>query len=194
MSITPVSTPEFEFPLGIYECVKLALMDDNNLEQFSLYAGLDHNMVADVRKCSLDAKDIELSKTSDRERFGTGEYTKWYSKDRVPFALYHDPTQELAGLVWCGEKELPHPDRAPHVTKPWVTIAYRTYPNFRGRHLLIPFLLFALAEYRAQLPCHFWAATTAANEASKVVAQRCGLVLDPLQSTEARLVFVESVY
>lgn len=126
--------------------------------------GLTREMVAKLKERSIDRSDQELQEnTSDRTRFGTGEYESWFSKGRFPFVLT-DGEGLLAALIWIGPKPFPLESGMP--AGAWDTIAFRSYPPYRGQGIMTPFSRFVLTTYREINPGRaIWLATDRTNEA-----------------------------
>jgi RimJ/RimL family protein N-acetyltransferase len=184
-------------PLPVYETVPLGEMTGKTGEAFRIVAGLDHDLVRQLREKSLDESDTELMQnTSDRERFGLGSYDEWYAKGRVPFALVHAGSGNLAALIWFGPKPLGRrslkhlsPEERARESESvkeagvWHTVVYRSYHPYRGAGLMKKFMRFALDAYRAAFPdARIWAGIEAANEASIGFARSFGLEVDEKQS------------
>lgn len=181
-----------QFPLPIYTSVPIARAVAKDKEVFEIVAGLDPRLVKALQEHSLDANDEALKVTSDRERFGEGSYEDWYKKGRVPFALVHSESGQLAALSWFGPKPL---GRKPlkHLSEQergqderklesggWHTISYRSYPPFRGRGLMKSFVAFAMAEYASYYPgAKFWEGVDNANPASAALATSLGFRPEP---------------
>lgn len=187
------------FPLPIYETASLGRMTGRDGREFEILAGLDRDVVEQLRAKSLDETDTEIQRnTSDRERFGEGSYEVWYKKDRTPFALVTSDTRELAALVWfgpkpLGRKSLKHlsaeekaQDERAMDAGEWHTIVYRSYPPFRGTGIMKQFTTTALEAYRSAFPrARFWAGIHAENPASIGFAQSLGFVIDEARSDPA---------
>ena len=176
-----------QLPLPLYSAVRVGEASSGGGEIFSLYIGLDKNVVAKLKKLSLDPTDIELdANTSDRKRFGEGSYEDWYAKKRVPFALVHEKTGALAALAWygpkpLGRKSLKHlsdTERALEGAQKedvWHTIVFRSYPPFRGKGLMRDFILTTMDIYRHYFPeAKLWAGIQDINPASIALAERLG--------------------
>lgn len=170
-------------------------------ERFRFVAGLDGGLVAQLKKYSLDMSDEELqAHTSDHARFGTGSYEEWYAKDRVPFALIHEATGDLAALAWfgpkpLGRKSLKHlsaEERSREMESvkeagEWHTIVYRAYRPYRGQGLMKQFVRACMDAYKAAFPkARLWAGVDADNEASIGLASALGFVIDEEQSDRAQ--------
>ncbi len=192
MSISKhASAYNLHFPLDLYHSVPVAELISRDNVYFEIYVGLDEKMVGELQKHSLDDSDEELKVTSDRERFGIGSYVQWYEKGRVPFALVHSATRELAAISWFGPKAL---GRKPlkHLSETerlqderelevddWHTVTYRSYKPFRGKGLMKEFVGFTLDEYAARYPgARFWEGVNSDNPASIALAEKLGFHID----------------
>lgn len=135
------------FPLPIYNEINIADAIGKDGDNFSVFLGLDKKMVAQLKVLSLDQNDTEIQKnTSDSKRFGVGSYEDWYKKNRTPFALVHEKTNKLAALVWFG------PEPLVGERGNWHTVAWRSYPSFRGKGLMKEFTKFAMNIYSKNIP------------------------------------------
>ena len=175
-------------PIPIYTAIRIGSMRGNEGESFSVFAGLDVDMVAQLKAYSLDLGDEEIQKnTSDRARFGEGSYQEWYGKDRVPYALVEEKTGTLAALAWfgpkpLGRKSLKHlseedrkQDERQMDSGGWHTIVYRAYSPYRGKGLMKVFVRFAMDSYRTLYPdSKIWAGIYADNPASRGLAEKLG--------------------
>lgn len=189
MEITSKENIKLKFPLPIYDTVLIgnAVADDG--ESFSMFVGLDKDMVAQLRNLSVDESDTELQKnTSDFKRFGVGFYKDWYRNKRTPFVLVKDDTKELAAIVWfgpkpLGRKSLKHLSEKELLvnestldTENWYTISYRCYPHFRGKGLTKKFVIFATDIYTKNTShIKLWAGINDENAASVTLAESLGL-------------------
>jgi hypothetical protein len=179
-------------------------MEGRTGEAFTLYLGLDKGMVAQLKERSLDASDTEIqNNTSDRKRFGEGSYEEWYAKDRVPFALIHEKTGALAAVVWFGPKPLGRKSlkylSAEELAREgkddadnWHTLAYRSYPPFRGTGLMRVFIEHAMDVYRMHFPhAHFWTIVDAKNAGSVALSTKLGFTPLEEKSDETSVVMVK---
>lgn len=153
-----------------------------------MYAGLDEDLVAQLKKYSLNTSDGELQKTSDLMRFGAGSYADWYaSKERTMFALVEEGSGTLAALAWFGPKPLGRKsmkhlseeerarDERAMDSGAWHTIVYRSYPPFRGTGLMTSFLVYVMDVYLKCYPgSKLWAGIYADNPASIGFATKLG--------------------
>lgn len=179
-------------PIPVYEQIEIGRMEGKDGEQFSLCVGLNREMVRKLQEKSLDVTDTDIqNNTSDRERFGEGSYEEWFSKDRVPFALVHITTGQLAALAWfgpkpVGRKSLKHlsaeerlQDERDMDAELWHTIVYRSYRPFRGVGLMKVFTQFTIDMYKTWFPeAKLWAGIHSENPASLGLMQALGFVID----------------
>lgn len=161
-----------ELPLPVYEMHEIGKADAAG-QLFFIYAGLSKELADELKTRSLDDSDKEIQRmTSDRRRFGEGSYDAWYAKSRNPFALV-DQSGHLAALAWLGPEQPP-----PHAqlgAAEWHTIAYRSYPPYRGRGVMKSFVTFALNSYAKRSPnARIWAGIHAENKASQSLSLGLG--------------------
>ncbi len=176
MAQVPVTTiaplPHLPLPLyGTHMCAEMTL------EQFGecdVYVGLDRGMVDQLILRTEDTSDEALARTSDHTRFSDHHmYETWYAKNRSPFALIHRESGDLMALVWTGQK-IPNESR----TDLTHTLAYRSYPPYRGGGFMTSFASYILKEYRAQNPNHhFWVCIATENLASQKLAEKLGFTI-----------------
>ena len=178
-------------PLSLFESRIIGTMKSEDGETFSITIGLNQEIVNQLKERSLDTTDEDLQKnTSDYQRFGTGSYEEWYAKDRTPFALVNQKGS-LAALAWFGPKPLGRKSLR-HLSDVelkkeneqekgvWHTIVYRSYAPYRGKKLMVPFMRFAIGEYKKQYPeAKLWAGVSTDNVGSLALAQRLGFKVDP---------------
>lgn len=182
------ATEALKLPIPLYQMILMGTLKSRDGELFSIVAGLDEGLVAQLKAYSLDESDREIQdNTSDRARFGEGSYEAWYGKDRVPFALVHDESGKLAALAWFGPKPLGRKSLK-HLTEAeraqdeksldadgWHTIVWRAYQPYRGKGLMTAFVRFAMDQYMAQYPGEkIWAGIYAENPASIALAEKLG--------------------
>jgi len=191
MSIDIRKRPEadsLKLPIPLYVSVPIADADKDG-ERFLLVAGLSTAQVVELKAHSLDEGDSDIqSQTSDRKRFGEGSYEVWYAKNRIPFALVHEPSAvsglrarpgKLAALAWFGPEMF---EGAPALPpgKEWHTVAYRSYVPFRGKGLMKGFARFTMGIYLACRPeAVLWAGIHADNAASIGLAEALGFRAHP---------------
>ncbi len=158
------------FPLPIYKTIKIGEAASKDGNSFSIFVGLNEKMVAQLKVLSLDKSDVEIQKnTSDKKRFGEQSYEDWYKKNRTPFVLVHTATNALAALVWFGPEPLEKKEGN------WHTVAWRSYPSFRGRGLMKEFAKFTMEIYASKIPdVKFWAVIKKENAGSIGFAQAIG--------------------
>ncbi len=186
LSLTQVASLD-RLPLRLHERTLLAKATDDG-RTFSLVAGLDTDLIGQLKKYSLNLEDTELQKTSDYMRFGEGSYDEWYgSKERTMFALVDDRNGKLAALAWFGPKPLGRKsmkhlseeerarDESAMDSGAWHTIVYRSYPPYRGTGLMTSFLNYVMDAYARCYPgSKLWAGIFAANPASLGFAKKLG--------------------
>lgn len=193
MQITPRDNVEdFSLPLPIYKSIHMADAVNENGEQFKIFVGMDKKMVIELKKLSSDETDTELQKnTSDFKRFYEEGYQKWYKKGRTPFALMHNRTNNLAGIIWLGPKLLGRKSRK-HLSakqlmedeskldaRNWHTISYRSYLPFRGKGLMGSFGKFVVDFYLKKFPnIKLWTSTNNENTTGTAYASSLGFKLN----------------
>ena len=178
---------EFSLPLPIYQSVQVGELTSKDGSFFRIVAGLDKNLVGQLKVKSLDETDIDIqSHTSDRKRFGEGSYEEWHAKERTPFALVEDKTGTLAALAWIGPKPLGRKslkylsetelkEEANQKKGEWHTLVYRSYAPFRGKGLMTAFLIQVIGIYAQQYPtAKLWVGMSAENVASTALATKLG--------------------
>jgi|SRR3989344_1861526 len=207
MKIIPKSNLKLPtFPLPVYNSIKIAKAT-GDMGKFSIYIGLDKKRVKELKKLSSDKNDADLQKnTSDLKRFGLGSYEKWYKKNRTPFALVHDDTNSLAGLIWFGPKLLGRKSLKHLSSKElteeynpyegiWHTISYRSYPQFRGKGLMKDFGIFVMDIYLKKFPgIKLWNSNNAENNAGTAYALSLGFKLNEKLSDREENWFVMVKY
>ncbi len=184
--------------MKIFKKTKIGQIYSKDGDKFFIFAGLDKKLVAELKALSLNKKDKELQKnTGDLKRFGLGSYSEWYKKNRTPFALVHEKTGALAGLVWfgpkaLGEKSIKYGIEGKKVKKEskkntWHTIAYRAYPPFRGKGITKKFTAFATDVYMKNFPnIKVWAGIDDRNKASQKLSEGLGFkTLEKLSDKKA---------
>ncbi len=137
---------KISLPLPIYHAIHLADTVNKDGDNFIIIVGIDEKLISQLKILSMDSSDMELQKnTSDFKRFGLGKYEDWYKKNRTPFVLVHRDTNALAALVWFG----PEPLRLREGN--WHTVAWRSYPSFRGKGMTGDFTKFVFDFYIKQV-------------------------------------------
>ncbi len=146
-------------PLPIYSSKEIAQIHMPDGATLSVHIGLTEKMAAALKAHALDDTDEELQgNTSDRRRFGEGSYEAWYAKERYPFVLV-DEHEALAAIIWFGPEK--HPQGEPGN---WNTVAFRSYPPYRGKGIMKPFSMFVIQKYLALMPnARIWLETGAHN-------------------------------
>ncbi len=173
-------------PIPIYEKVKIGTLQSRDGQTFTVFAGADQDMAAQVRTYSLDTNDSAIQdNTSDFKRFGEGSYEEWYSKDRTPFSLLHE-SGKLAAFVWFGPKPLGRKslkylskeEQALELQQKenvWHTLVYRSYAPFRGIGIMGEFVHFAVQKYLEVHPnVKLWTGMNASNAASIALSEKLG--------------------
>ena len=171
------------FPLPIYHTRNIAEAISKEGDFFSIFVGLDKEKVSQLEKLSLDENDMEVQKnTSDKKRFGNKSYENWYKKNRIPFALIHSATNSLAALIWFG------PESLNRKSENWHTVAWRSYPSFRGKGLMKEFAKFAMDIYSKKISnAKFWITVKKENIGSIKLAKFLGF--HELENTPASNVY-----
>ena len=186
-------------PIPLYSSSRVGSLRSRDGQVFAIFAGLDRQLVAQLKEKSLDESDLEIqNNTSDRARFGEGSYESWYEKGRVPFALV-DASRNLAALTWfgpkpLGRKSLKHlsaeersQDERLLDAGDWHTVVYRAYEPYRGKGLMKAFLKSTMDLYRTAYPqSKIWAGIYADNPASIGLVTKLGFTkLDPPDGPES---------
>lgn len=150
---------DVSLPLPIYSSKEIARMHMPEGTLLSAHIGLTENMAATLKAYALDDTDEELQgNTSDRRRFGEGSYEEWYAKERYPFVLVDDKGA-LAAIIWFGPEKHPHGEPGN-----WNTVAFRSYPPYRGKGIMKPFSMFVIQKYLAMKQgSRIWLETGAHN-------------------------------
>ncbi len=182
-----ISHQELRLPIPLYAMFHIADAISSDKANFFVVAGLDENLVAQLKKYSLDDADTDLQEnTSDKKRFGEGSYEEWYAKKRIPFALVNAKTGTLAALAWFGPKplgersmkHLSEEEREEAKKKDagdWHTISFRCYGPYRGKGLMTAFTRFAMERYEKAFPkARLWTVANAHNKASSALAEKLG--------------------
>ncbi|OGI45569.1 hypothetical protein A2121_03225 [Candidatus Nomurabacteria bacterium GWB1_40_6] len=188
MKITPKNkSQKFSLPLKIFESVHIADAISKDGEEFSIFVGLEKRYVEQLKKLSLDEKDLDLQKnTRDRKRFGENPYEDWYGKNRTPFCLIHKQTDALAALVWLGPEPLFSGENN------WHTIGWRSYGAFRGKGIMKNFTQFAIDVYTRNFPdITIWCAIKRGNAGSSNLATTLGFQISEETSDDASLVMIK---
>jgi hypothetical protein len=136
------------------------------------------------------------------QRFGKGSYEDWYSKGRVPFALVHRSSGALAALVWFGPKPLgrksikhlseeERKDEYKAAGGNWHTIAFRSYPPFRGTGVMTDFVKTATAVYQKYFPdAKLWTSNARSNASSVALSEKLGYKADESLSDSTTVTMV----
>jgi len=190
------------FPLPLFESIAIADVEHDG-ERFSIVAGLTETEVAQIKTYALDESDAQLAMTSDRKRFGEGEYQTWYRKERTPFALVHNKSGTVAALAWFGPKPLgrksmkylsaeeQQQDETTLESGNWHTISYRSYGDFRGKGLMKGFLNYVMDVYSSVIPeVQIWAIVDINNPASAALARKIGFEKSEEHSDDDHIVMI----
>lgn len=167
--------PEISLPLPLFQSFILADGICKLGDEFDVYIGLEKKYALQLKKLSQDEGDVDLQNyTGDKARFVEGTYEDWYKQSRTVFALVHKQTDVLAALMWFGPKSLGrksmkfeqevNADSKDDSENDWHTIAFRSYPPFRGRGVMKNFSKFAIDIYKKHFPkSMFWTGTDDRN-------------------------------
>ena len=177
----------FSFPIAIYQSMPIGDIDGRDGTHFILYAGMSKEHAAQLKVFSMDDTDVDLqNNTSDRKRFGEGSYEGWYAHNRTPFSVVDTATNKLAALIWFGPKAIGtksmrnlSDDAQENVmdadTGTEHTIAYRSYPPYRGAGIMKKAVNEATEAYQAVFPeAVIWAIIDEKNESSMGFAGALG--------------------
>lgn len=188
IAIEPDKLPP-QVPLSVFEKSSIGSAE-NNGETFDIYIGLDADQATQLREYSLNTADAALQQnTSDFLRFGQEGYEAWHSKGRVPFALVHRETGALAAFVWFGPKalgkksmrhlsEIERAEANPPADE-WHTIAFRSYPPFRGTGIMRKFVDAATDVYMHYYPgAKLWTSNSRDNLSSVALSEKLGYKTD----------------
>ncbi len=180
--------PDPRLPLPLYEECIVGRLQMPDGSAYVIQAGLGHHLIAELQAHSRDESDTELqSQTSDRKRFVEGSYEKWYAKERTPFALIAR-NGSLAALIWFGPEAYPESGASDH----WDTIAFRSYPPYRGKRLMTPFSRSILDMHHRIFPeRRLWLETNPGNAAGTALYKKLGFT-EVLRPDCERLLMVQS--
>ena len=120
---------------------------DDALKPFCEYIaiGSDSNLENQLVQKSQQENIAKFTPNDFAKRFGSIEMLKkWQSKGRKLFWLL-GPGQDLAGIIWYGEDELPF--ELDGDEKPNETFAIRIYEGYNGKGLSNPFMTQSLKVY-----------------------------------------------
>lgn len=164
-------------PPPIFSSTFVAWLACPGLDRLSVQYGLDTHAVSKLRDKSLNRDDVELANnTSDKRRFGDGSYERWYAKSRYPFVLT-DQDHELAGLIWFGPEPVPNGVQLDQgaLVQEWDTIAFRSYPPYRGKGIMTAFSLMLLKLHKTMRPGRgLWLETRPHNKAGIALYRKLG--------------------
>ena len=168
---------------------------------YQMFVGITLEQTEQLKALSLDESDVALNVTSDRVRFGEKSFTDWFNKGRVPYTLIERDSDKLAALVWFGPKALGEKSMkfqaagqeniAAAPDEVWHTLAYRSYPPFRGGGFMKEFFARAMEHYRSWFPdAKLWAIIDIENPASTRLAESSGFVIDKEHSDNQHAVMI----
>ncbi len=164
-------------PLPRYACIRLQTDTIGDHGECETSIGLSKKMAKDLVLLSNDRTDTGLDYTEDRTRFGSqASYESWYEKGRLPITLVQQSTGMLMAILWFGEKVPPSPisDGVDPTTR-FVTIAYRSYPPFRGTRFMTAWTSSILEQFiQANPHCMLWAEVKEENGGSLHLAKKLG--------------------
>ena len=106
-----------------------------------------------------------ITQTSDAKRFSSLESAqKWFEKsEKIIFTLYQEISNELAGIIWFENLDLPAPFKKNNPGINW-TFGIRIYQHHRGQGLSKPFMEACFAEFHTLRPTEsVWLSTGVAN-------------------------------
>lgn len=165
-------------PPALFKGETLGLFELGETESYTVTFGLSGALVEQLVAYSGDSSDTILHEfTSDRKRFKDVEaYKAWYGKVRFPFALVSGDGR-LAALIWYGPSEFPELDEggSPDSQNEWDTIAFRSYPPFRGQGFMKGFSELVLSHHKFFRPHHdIWLETRIHNESAQSLYEKLG--------------------
>jgi ribosomal protein S18 acetylase RimI-like enzyme len=177
--------------------LEIPLLVETSIEGMQIYCGMDDDLAGQLVKKSRQ-KVIKAATPKDASmRFKDREsLEQWLANGRDVYSLYD--REDLAGVVWYGEKEFPL-----HVTKghlPWHTFAIRMYNQYRGKGFAEPFMRDSLKDYlinlggRGQLEDFhgLWLSTRGDNEAARGLYAKFGYQETAFANQELIMVLSES--
>jgi len=142
--------------------------------------GPDERLVEQVITYSNSESDKDLREaTSDKERCKEVDaYTQRDKKGSFPFELT-DERGILASLIWYGPAQPPmlNNQGRPEPDQKWDTIAFRSYPPFRGQGLMRAFVDAVLRRHASDRPDHnMWLSVKAENMRAQELYRSLGFV------------------
>lgn len=166
-------------PLTLYTSSCIAEMIIAPFGASDIVVGLTRDMVDKLILRTQDKTDTELALTRDAKRFVNHEsYSSWFRTERIPFALIHRATSELMALAWMGEAPIEKgaADHGVHnMGVKLVTVAYRSYPPYRGNGFMTSFMEYVLTQYKKDQPkSTFWVSIDPQNVPSLSFAKKLG--------------------
>jgi len=158
---------------------------------FGLEYGLDEGLVEQVITYSNSESDKDLREaTSDKERFKDFDaYTQWYKKGRFPFG-FTDERGILASLIWYGPAQPPmlNNQGRPEPDQKWDTIAFRSYPPFRGQGLMRAFVDAVLRRHASDRSDHnIWLSVKAENMRAQELYRSLGFEPQSIPSNSGEI-------
>lgn len=180
-------------PLALYASLPIGELSLEQWGMCDIFVGLSLKMVERLITRTGDTSDEGLALTRDAKRFASKSlYESWYAKGRLPFVLTHRETESLMALVWFGEK-MPDGDllTSGETNTKWSTIAYRSYPPYRGTGFMTIFTQYALRCHAMLHPDHaLWAQVDVHNEASLHFAKKLGFVQQNAEQDNEEAIFM----
>jgi GNAT superfamily N-acetyltransferase len=179
-------------PIPLYTSTPVGSMTGKDGEEFTIVAGLNEKLVAELKEKSLNLSDGELqNNTSDRKRFGEKPYEAWYAKGRTTFALLNG-AHTIAAIIWFGPDPLPElREHAVIAPRKWDTIAFRSYQPYRGKGLMKSLSAYVIDVHERLLPDRtLWLETTSGNEAAVALYHQLGFEDIGHRKNNDRLVMV----
>lgn len=136
---------------SLYERALIGTLVMPDGAHLSIYLGADEGAARQLKEHALGSDEELVQNTKDRARFGEGSYESWYAKGRCPFSLVDDGGN-LAAFIWFGA-ENPPPECGQDIESDvWDTIAFRSYPPYRGRGIMTPLARFIIETHERLVP------------------------------------------
>lgn len=156
-------------PLPLYASEPQGTVTGRDGKAYQVVRGVSREAADQIKEHSLDESDKALQTgTSDHKRFGLGSYEEWYAKERYPYVLLDEG--KLAALIWYGPEPIPDGTEGE-----WDTIAFRSYPPYRGAGLMSAFSALVMDEHARDFPARrLWLETDVGNEAGLALYQKLG--------------------
>lgn len=175
-------------PPALFESECVATIQYETGDVLRVVRGLDERLAQQVVMYANDVNDTEMKEhTSDARRFADMDaYIAWHQKERYPFALV-DESGVLAALVWYGPETLPGTQGGSG--DEWDTIAFRAYPEFRGKRLMGDFSRSVLDQHGRERPDHpLWLEVDDDNEPARGLYERLGFEYREIHEESGRVV------